>query len=89
MERCRHIILNYSNNPGFVLGTTEDRHHPIRIKEDVLAVSAGNRHTMAITADGSLWGWGDNGDAVFGILGDGTTKGRLSPVRIMDGVRLP
>ena len=29
--------------------------------------------------DGSIWAWGSNG---YGYLGDGTTRRRLSPVRI-------
>jgi len=51
--------------------------------EDVVYVSSGGGHTMAIRADGSLWGWGSN---VFGALGDGTTTGRNAPVKIMEDV---
>jgi alpha-tubulin suppressor-like RCC1 family protein len=43
------------------------------------AVSAGGSHTMAIAADGSLWGWGANAS---GQLGDTTNGLRSSPVRI-------
>ena len=39
---------------------------------------------MAILNDGSLWGWGRN---IRGQLGDGTTKARKRPVKILDGVR--
>ena len=42
-------------------------------------VSAGNRSTMAIGTDGSLWAWGGNS---IGQLGDGTTTNRLTPTRI-------
>jgi hypothetical protein len=46
-------------------------------------IEAGISHSLAIKPDGSLWGWGRND---FGQLGDGTTKNRLTPVRIMGGV---
>jgi len=50
-----------------VLGAN-NRHYPIMIMEDVAAVSAGARHTMAIKTDGSLWAWGNYRD---GQLGNG------------------
>lgn len=54
-----------------------------KIMEDVIAVSAGYRYTMAITSDNVLWGWGNNWR---GKLGDGTTEERHSPVKIMEDV---
>jgi len=57
---------------------------PIRILSDVVAVSAGGHHNMAIRSDGSLWAWGRN---ELGQVGDGTTENRMTPVRIMDNVR--
>ncbi len=45
------------------------------------AVAAGWTHTCALLADGSLSCWGDN---AFGQLGDGTTDGRATPVRVRD-----
>ena len=56
---------------------------PVRVMDNVAYVSTGWRHTMAITNDGVLWGWGDNR---FGNLGDGTTTPSRIPVRIMDNV---
>ena len=40
------------------------------------SVSAGNGNTLAIDIEGNLWAWGS------GILGDGTTTTRTSPVQI-------
>ena len=68
---------------------------PIKIMEDVVAVSSGSVHTMAIKADGTLWGWGDN---FYGQVGDGTVATiidgkyisedsyHFSPVQVMEDV---
>ena len=60
-----------------------DRSTPVKIMDDVAAVSAGANHSLAIKSDGSLWVWGSNG---VGQLGDGTTEHRPAPVKIMDDV---
>ncbi|MDR1776152.1 MAG: InlB B-repeat-containing protein [Actinomycetes bacterium] len=55
---------------------------PKRIGSDTdwVGVSAGNYHTVALKADGSLWAWGYN---YYGQLGDGTTSNVTSgPKRI-------
>ncbi|MCL2199486.1 MAG: hypothetical protein FWB80_11230 [Defluviitaleaceae bacterium] len=64
-------------------GTTTDRHTPVWIMDDVIAVSSGGFHTAVIRSDGSLWIWGSNS---HGVIGDGTTENRHSPVKIMDDV---
>jgi alpha-tubulin suppressor-like RCC1 family protein len=46
---------------------------------DVVAVSAGFTHSVALDSAGMVWTWGRN---FFGQLGDGTTENRLVPVNI-------
>jgi alpha-tubulin suppressor-like RCC1 family protein len=52
--------------------------------ENVVAVSAHNSHSMAVTSDGGLWAWG------VGLFGDGKVRDwenpALTPVRIMENV---
>ena len=65
-------------------GITVEAHlDPVKMMDDVISVAAGHGHTMAITSDATLWGWGHN---MRGQLGDGTTEDRENPVRIMDDV---
>lgn len=56
---------------------------PVKVMEDVSAVSCGNEFTAAIKADGSLWMWGMN---EYGQLGIGTTDMVTQPVKVMDNV---
>jgi alpha-tubulin suppressor-like RCC1 family protein len=45
-----------------------------------VAVAAGDAHSLALAADGSLYAWGDNH---YGQLGDGSTVNRSTPVRVV------
>ncbi|MEG6612118.1 stalk domain-containing protein [Pseudoclostridium thermosuccinogenes] len=64
---------------------------PIKIMDDVEAVSAGYNHTMAIKTDGTLWAWGHNDYGQFGNneIGNFSDEGhriQTTPVKIMDDV---
>jgi uncharacterized protein (TIGR03437 family) len=45
----------------------------------MVAVSAGEYHSLALKSDGTVWAWGDNTE---GELGDGTTTNRLTPEQV-------
>jgi alpha-tubulin suppressor-like RCC1 family protein len=67
---------------GYIIsGATElNRPTPIRIMEDVISISAGPGHSLAITSDGTVWAWGDNH---AGQLGVGTTVNSSTPMPIL------
>lgn len=66
---------NYSNVPMCVLGPSGTG-----CLTNVVAVSAGAFFSMALTADGRVWTWGDN---TWGELGDGTNTSRSLPVQVV------
>ena len=55
-------------------GSTTDRSAPVHVSavlSNVVQVSAGWKHAVALTADGKVWTWGDNTD---GQIGNGMTS---------------
>ena len=71
-------------------GTTTDQPTPVQVKDPsdssgflsgVIAVAAGERHSLALKADGAVWAWGYSANCQ---LGDGTCEGKLTPVRVKD-----
>ncbi len=66
------------------LGINSDdlfRSYPIKISglSNVIAISCGDSHNLALTSDGNVWSWGLN---FKGQLGNGTTINSRIPVRI-------
>ena len=64
-------------------GTTQDRHSPVHIMDDVAFVWATFIGICAVKNDGTFWKWGNN---EHGQLGDGTTQNRRSPIQITTDV---
>jgi alpha-tubulin suppressor-like RCC1 family protein len=50
----------------------------------VISVAAGSAYSLFLKADSTLWACGYN---VSGLLGDGTTMNRSTPVKVMDHVQ--
>jgi alpha-tubulin suppressor-like RCC1 family protein len=48
--------------------------------EYVTSVSSGGQHSLALKADGTVWGWGLNKN---GQLGDGSNSNRNTPVQVI------
>ncbi|MDR1674501.1 MAG: dockerin type I domain-containing protein [Oscillospiraceae bacterium] len=57
--------------------------NPVKVMDDVVSVSVGDDHTVAIKTDGSLWAWGDNNEGGFG---DGNVTDSTVPTQVMDNV---
>lgn len=63
-------------------GTTTERSTPtdvIGLSSDVVAIAAGTSHTCALTIAGAVFCWGSN---ITGLLGDGTSTSRSTPVAV-------
>jgi alpha-tubulin suppressor-like RCC1 family protein len=62
-------------------GSPADRLTPVQVSglTNVLAISAGLDHALALKNNGTVWAWGYNG---FGQIGDGTTNDALVPVPV-------
>lgn len=70
-------------------GTTADSWSPVPVKaqsgedfSDVVAIAAGEGHSLAVKSDGTLWAWGHNDEGQFG---DGTTTNSSYPKQIGNG----
>lgn len=65
-------------------GTTIDRPYPVKVSGlvgvEIVDVSLGWFHTLALDAEGRVWVWGDN---TFGQLGNGSTVGSETPIQIV------
>jgi alpha-tubulin suppressor-like RCC1 family protein len=51
-----------------------------QVLQNVIAVSAGAYHSLALKADGTVWAWGKN---YSGQLGDGSNIQRTLPVQVL------
>ncbi|MCD1260078.1 S8 family serine peptidase [Paenibacillus athensensis] len=47
---------------------------------NIVAVAAGESHSLALQGDGTVWAWGGNSE---GALGDGTTTDRAVPMQVV------
>jgi alpha-tubulin suppressor-like RCC1 family protein len=89
--RQNGTLWTWGNRNNGMLGddTNTNRSSPVSVVggfTDWCQVSTGERHTIGLRTNGTLWSWGGNSsDGSFGILGDGTTTNRTSPVSVVGG----
>ncbi|ABP53663.1 RCC1 domain-containing protein [Salinispora tropica] len=78
-------LLAWGNNANGQLGdgTTTSSNTPVAVDlpagTEVVAIAAGNDHSLALTSTGAVLAWGDNSS---GQLGDGTNDDRSTPVTV-------
>ena len=60
-------------------GTNVDKTEPVQIGPGYSTIAAGEGHSLALKADGTLWAWGRNDNRQ---LGDGTLVDKNTPVQI-------
>lgn len=75
----------FCNNTGpFIFGAPERVDRPVLIMKNVFLCSAGADHSLALTKDGKLYGWGNNS---YNQLGNGTKNPLCRPTKININVR--
>ncbi|NMC00696.1 MAG: hypothetical protein GYA35_10490, partial [Thermoanaerobaculaceae bacterium] len=64
-------------------GTTTSRETPTQVQNlsDIVTVSGGGAHSLALKSDGTVWAWGNNSS---GQLGDGTTTESHEPIQVQN-----
>ena len=77
--------------PNLPINTTVSKSSPVQVVggfTDWCQISAGGffgnaeRHSLAVRQNGTAWAWGYGGG---GVLGDGTTVDKSSPVSVVGG----
>ncbi|MFC1857237.1 putative Ig domain-containing protein, partial [Thermodesulfobacteriota bacterium] len=81
----------FNSYGGLGDGTTTDHSTPVQVKgqggvgylSDVVDISItdGGAHSFAIKKDSTVWAWGGS-NYNYGVLGDGTTANRYTPVQV-------
>ena len=63
-------------------GTNTSRSTPVQVLDQVIAVSLGYYHTVALRADGTVWTWGYNYSGQLGLTTTGNNV--KEPTQVMD-----
>ena len=68
-----------------VVSSDEVQYTPVKIMDGVISVCSGHHSVFVIKSDGTLWGWGWNGNNMLGV--ETTEEVITNPVKIMDSIR--
>jgi len=78
-----HVVASWGNNASGQLGdgTTVNRslYGDVNAGNQVVQVSSGVYHSLAVLSDGSVWAWGSNS---FGQLGPGLDLNQKTPAQV-------
>ncbi|MDD5397204.1 MAG: fibronectin type III domain-containing protein, partial [Candidatus Moranbacteria bacterium] len=87
MKKTDGTVWTWGNNGSGQLAdanTSEVKNSPIQVgggaSSNVAIVSCGEKHSLALSTDGSVWNWGDNGN---GQLGQNNNKSSIAPVQLI------
>jgi len=69
-----------SNAPVIVLSGEQEPNDPNSFLKDIIDISAGESHSLALDVNGFVWAWGDNTD---GQLGNDSNDPCTTPVRVV------
>ncbi len=68
-------------------GTTEDKNYAVKVIKasgeeltNVIDIAVGERHSLALVNDDTVWAWGNNS---YGQLGDGTTVSKTHATQVV------
>jgi alpha-tubulin suppressor-like RCC1 family protein len=70
------------STPVFVLAGKQNPNDPNSHLKHIVAIAAGEGHSLALDNNGNVYAWGDN---QFGQLGNGTNDPCTTPVRVLKG----
>src|SRR5574344_344156 len=77
IEKARYLkTTEIVNEDGSTMVTTAEIEKEFK---DIVDISAGETHNLAVDINGTVWAWGNNGN---GQLGDGTTNNHYVPYRV-------
>lgn len=71
---------------GMLADPLERTTTPVKLMDNVASIRIYSTYGFAVTRDQSLWGWGYNEK---GQLGGGAREVCYSPIKILDGIKLP
>jgi alpha-tubulin suppressor-like RCC1 family protein len=82
-------VWSWGENSSGQLGinNTTDQSTPVQVVgesgvgflENIIDISAGTDHSIALQDDGTIWVWGENAD---GQLGNGGTTDKITPIKV-------
>ncbi len=78
--RLGNGTMTNSNTPVFVLSGQQDPNNPDSYLKGIIAVSAGEGHSLALDLNGTVWAWGDN---KYGQLGNDTNDPCTTAVAVV------
>ena len=80
MIRLRHAILILYLT--IIIFSCSEDDELVPVLEGYTSIAAGSSHYLALKTDSTLWAWGYNS---IGVLGDGTTVDKTTPVQVGSG----